>query len=91
MELQIFFWFIILIVSILCGSIFPSLFLTFSGTKYHSTASLLDSMDHFGSIMGSFLTALILLPIIGIDGTIILNISLVSLVLIVYTRKRGFF
>lgn len=75
-RMELLFWMAIVIFSFLCGTVFPTLFTSVEGDRFHSTASVLDAMDHLGSIIGSLITVLLLLPLIGIHGTIILNAAL---------------
>ena len=67
------FWILLLAFSILCGAVFPLLFAADHGGDYYTRASVLDTMDHFGAIAGSLLTALFFVPFLGIQGTIIVN------------------
>lgn len=69
-------WLIILIFSFLCGAVFPMLF-RHDADDYYASASVLDSMDNFGAIAGSLLTVVFLIPLTGIQGTIIFNAVLV--------------
>jgi spermidine synthase len=71
------FWALILICSFTCGSVFPLLFTSVGSTDYFGTASVLDSMDHCGAIAGSLLSAASLVPLLGIQGTVVLNLILV--------------
>jgi spermidine synthase len=70
------FWGIILFYSFLCGTVFPLLFKNISGKDYHKTASLLNALENYGSVTGSLLTAVFLVPVIGIIGTIYVNMGL---------------
>jgi CDP-diglyceride synthetase len=65
------FWALILALSALCGTVFPSLFKLLAGVDPHRAASMLDSMDHFGAIVGSLLTVMTLIPFLGLYGTLI--------------------
>ncbi len=65
------FWALILALSALCGTVFPSLFKLLAAGEPHRAASMLDSMDHFGAIVGSLLTAMTLIPFLGLYGTLI--------------------
>ncbi len=82
-NLEFIFWIVIFIFSFLCGTVFPSLFLSVSKKSYHATASLLDSLDHFGSIMGSLISAMFLIPMLGIINTIIVNIAMLAVAIII--------
>lgn len=73
---EIIYWIIIPAFSFLCGSVFPVLFNSAPGKNYHKKASMLDAMDHFGSIAGSMLTGIFLVPALGITGAIMCNIAI---------------
>lgn len=75
-ESRVLFWTIIPIFSFLCGAVFPVLF-SYSSVDYYASASVLDSMDNFGAIAGSLLTVLLLVPLIGIQFTIMMNAALI--------------
>ncbi len=66
------FWFLLTLFSFICGAVFPALFRTAGPGSPLATASVLDSMDHFGAIAGSLLTVMVFLPMAGIRGTLIL-------------------
>ncbi|MDY6967091.1 MAG: hypothetical protein SVR08_00345 [Spirochaetota bacterium] len=78
------FWVILFLFSLLCGTVFPILFISLSKDNFFNAASLLDSMDHFGAIAGSLLTAIFIIPLIGIIGAIFMNISLLILTITIY-------
>ena len=68
------FWIILFSFSLFCGTAFPSLYMVLSRGSFHATASNLDAMEFFGSIVGSVLTT-ILLPIMGIHGALLFNVA----------------
>jgi spermidine synthase len=74
---EIVYWLLLIFFSFLCGAVFPALFMKAGGRRYMETASVLDAMDHFGAIAGSLLTVMVLLPFVGIQGTLIINMVLV--------------
>lgn len=88
-ESSYLFWIIIPIFSFLCGSVFPLLF-SINSCDYYTSASIIDSMDNFGAIAGSLLTVLYLVPLFGIQMTIIVNTLLLFIVFIylILFRKR---
>lgn len=89
-QMELLFWGAIVIFSFLCGTVFPTLFTSVEGDLFHTTASVLDAMDHLGSIIGSLVTVLFLLPLIGIHGTIILNAALsLSIAFSSYLQSGG--
>ncbi|OHD69028.1 MAG: hypothetical protein A2W19_17390 [Spirochaetes bacterium RBG_16_49_21] len=75
-EAGFLYWTLIPVFSFLCGALFPLLFASGGGTEYYTAASVLDSMDHFGGIAGSLLTVVLVLPLLGLQGAIALNIIL---------------
>jgi spermidine synthase len=90
MKMELLFWLLILAFSFLCGAVFPILFSSAEGEQYHTTASVLDAMDHLGSIIGSLITVLLLLPLVGIHGTIILTVALsLAIAFSSYPLSRG--
>ncbi|MBN1497361.1 MAG: hypothetical protein JXA07_11365 [Spirochaetes bacterium] len=72
------FWPLLAVFSFLCGALFPSLFAAIGRDRYQESASVLDAMDHFGSITGSLLTVMLFLPVLGIQGAL----AAVSVILI---------
>ena len=42
---------------------------------------MLDAMDHYGSILGSVLTAIFLVPVLGIVNTVVVNIVILIAVM----------
>jgi len=81
-------WVIIPVFSLLCGAVFPVLFRK-NADDYYNAASVLDSMDHFGAIAGSLLTVVFLIPLTGIQWTIILNAVLIlTAFIIVFIRPQ---
>ena len=72
------FWPLLAVFSFLCGALFPSLFAAIGSDRYQESASVLDAMDHFGSITGSLLTVMLFLPVLGIQGAL----AAVSVILI---------
>lgn len=78
-NIECLFWLAIFLLSLVCGSIFPTIFRKISKDKYHITSSILDSTDHFGSIMGSLITVTFLIPEFGLTGTVYFNIMLLVL------------
>ena len=66
--------------------VFPLLYKTSPG-DYHLRASVLDSMDHFGSIAGSIMVVLFLLPVTGIAGS--LSVGALLLVLAMVLSSKG--
>lgn len=70
------FWVLLVAVAALCGAVFPLLFTRTDENESLATASVLDSMDHFGAIAGSLLTVTLFLPLLGIRGTLSLAIVL---------------
>ncbi len=83
------FWGILFLFALLCGTAFPSLFIILSGENYHVTASNLDSMEFFGSIIGSVATTM-LLPVAGMQAMLGFNLVVVgiTLAITVYFRLR---
>lgn len=71
------FWAVLVVFAFLCGAVFPALFYSGAQDDYMASASLLDSMDHFGAIAGSILTVMTFLPLLGLHGTIAVNLLLV--------------
>lgn len=90
LRLEFLFWLIILLCSLISGAIFPSLFILLSNEDRHITASNLDAMDHFGALMGSLLTMIVLIPFAGITGAVIFNIIIVSATVIYAIIGRRF-
>ena len=74
------FWIILFLFSLLCGTAFPSLFLILSRDNYHTTASNLDSMEFFGSIIGSVATTAFL-PVMGMQVMMAANMVVVAVTL----------
>jgi predicted membrane-bound spermidine synthase len=70
------FWPLLVAVAFLCGSVFTLLFQRSGGSAGLASASVLDSMDNFGAIAGSLLTVTLFLPVLGIQGTIVLSMAL---------------
>jgi spermidine synthase len=85
---EIAYWLLLVLFSFLCGTVFPALFMNAGGGRYFELASVLDAMDHFGAIAGSLLTVMVLLPLAGIQGTIIFNMVLVLSALTIAWRCR---
>jgi len=85
---EIAYWLLLILFSFLCGAVFPALFMNSEGGRYLESASVLDAMDHFGAIAGSLLTVMVLLPLVGIQGTLIINILLVLPALVVALKYR---
>ncbi len=88
------FWAILFLFSLLSGTAFPSLFMTLSKDNYHVTASNLDSMEFFGSIIGSVATTAFL-PVMGLQVVLGANMAIVGAAMFVayYLRvitKTGF-
>ncbi|MDY6933728.1 MAG: hypothetical protein SVZ03_05815 [Spirochaetota bacterium] len=81
-KIESIFWIIIISFAFFCGNVFPMLFKQIGCINYHTSASILDSMDHFGSIIGSLLTAVFLIPIFGISGTVIFNIAMLLVIMV---------
>ncbi|OHD63026.1 MAG: hypothetical protein A2176_09390 [Spirochaetes bacterium RBG_13_51_14] len=79
LNIDVLFWALIILFSFLCGAVFPALFAAAGSESYMASASVLDSMDHFGSIAGSLLTVMVFLPVFGIQGTLIVDILIVLL------------
>ncbi len=75
-ESSLLFWALILLLSFMCGGAFTVLFRR-SRSDCYGTASVLGSMDNFGAIAGSLFTVLLLVPIAGIQITIIFNVLLI--------------
>jgi len=90
MRNEAIFWILIFSFSFFCGSVFPTLFTGMGEGDFHINASVLDSMDHFGSIIGSLLSVLFLLPLTGILGTLFTNmtIALITAVALLLARKH---
>lgn len=84
------FWIILFLFSLLCGTAFPSLFMTLSKDNYHDTASNLDSMEFFGSIIGSVATTAFL-PVMGMQVVLAANIAAVAATMAVtlYLRRSS--
>ncbi len=70
------FWPLLVVFSFLCGAVFPALFALLGAGTPLVSASVLDAMDHFGAIAGALLTVMVFLPLLGIRGTILLNMSI---------------
>ncbi len=70
------YWALIPLFSFLCGAVFPLLFTASGGPEYFARASILDSMDHLGAIIGSLMTVVIVLPLLGVQGALALNVIL---------------
>ncbi len=66
LGIELLFWPILVLFSALCGTAFPALFSLLSKDNYQSTASNLDAMEFFGSIIGSVGTTAFL-PVVGIE------------------------
>jgi spermidine synthase len=86
---EIAYWLLLVLFSFLCGAVFPALFMSAGGGRYLESASVLDAMDHFGAIAGSLLTVMVLLPLVGIQGTLIINMVLVLPALAIALRGRS--
>ena len=84
------FWIILFLFSLLCGTAFPSLFLLLSRDNYHVTASNLDSMEFFGSIIGSVATTAFL-PMAGMQAVLAANMVAVAATMgiSIYLRSRS--
>jgi spermidine synthase len=87
--IDIVYWIVLILFSFLCGAVFPALFMNVGGDRYQEMASVLDAMDHFGAIAGSLLTVMVLLPLVGIQGTLIINMVLVLPALAIALRARS--
>jgi spermidine synthase len=70
------FWGLLVIFSFLCGMVFPALFAAAGPGAPLESASVLDAMDHMGAIAGAILTVMVFLPLLGIRGTILLNMGI---------------
>lgn len=84
------FWVLLLFFSFLCGAVFPALYAAAGPGTPLDSASVLDAMDHFGAIAGSLLTVMVFLPLLGIRGTIAMNMILVlpAVVISVILRRE---
>ncbi len=82
------FWVLLVVFSFLCGAVFPALFASDGSKASLESASVLDAMDHFGAIAGSILTVIMFLPLLGIRGTILLNMIITLPALIVAFRMK---
>jgi len=78
------YWLIIPILAFFCGAIFPALFQSMPDRSHHDRASVLDAMDHFGSIVGSLLTVLVILPLFGIEASVMINMALLPAALLMH-------
>lgn len=67
---EVIFWLVLIAFATFCGIVFPALFSMLSRDDYQTTASNLDSMEFFGSIIGSVGTTVIL-PIVGVEALLI--------------------
>lgn len=72
------FWPVLVAFAFLCGAVFPLLFRAGHDRDRLAPASALDSMDHFGAIAGSLLTAVLFLPLLGVPGTVIACMALMA-------------
>jgi len=70
------FWVLLVAFSFLCGAVFPALYAAAGAEAPLETASVLDAMDHLGAIAGALLTVMVFLPILGIRGTVLLNMGI---------------
>jgi hypothetical protein len=86
---EIAYWLLLVLFSFLCGAVFPVLFMNAGGGRYLESASVLDAMDHFGAIAGSLLTVMVMLPLAGIQGTLIVNMALVLPALAIAWKYRS--
>lgn len=64
------FWLLIAAISLLSGTIFPSLFSLSDNDGHHAFAASLDAMEHLGSIVGAAATAMLLIPLLGMSSAI---------------------
>ncbi len=87
---EMLFWPILVVFSGLCGTAFPALFSLLSKDNYQTTASNLDAMEFFGSIIGSVGTTA-LLPVVGIELLLcgIIGILLASIGVSYYLSWRS--
>lgn len=72
---DVLFWVLLVVFSFLCGAVFPALYAAAGPDAPLESASVLDAMDHFGAIAGAILTVMVFLPLLGIHGTILLNMA----------------
>jgi hypothetical protein len=85
---DILYWVFLILFSFLSGAVFPVLFMAAGRDGFLESASILDAMDHSGAIAGSLLTVMVLLPLVGTQGTLIINMVLVLPALAIALRAR---
>ncbi|MCX7679892.1 MAG: hypothetical protein N2316_11845 [Spirochaetes bacterium] len=85
------FWPILIVFSTLCGIAFPALFSLLSKGNYQTTASNLDSMEFFGSIIGSVGTT-VFLPMLGIELLLmsVMGVLIFAIPVSRYVSSRSF-
>lgn len=82
------YWFTLVIFSAFCGAAFPTLFSAIVERDFFGPASVLDAMDHFGSIVGSLLSVTLMVPFAGIRGTILVNAAACALCAVAIVARR---